>query len=389
MAKAVTRLEITRDLLDFGTSIARLDQVASVGRGERRPLRLMGAVLLLVAAGLFGYEAWFNPAAFSIKAAGSTRLWAACCAAGAGLFSLIYVQRCLIVALAGGTRIMLRVSNAEFAARVLREIRTAMTSPPGTAIHVVADLAAEEILTSQDDDGVPTAIQSAAAPLPHQLPPHQQAPAGGPLAASSMPPRQADWPGSAPHATSMQPARPLPNGAGGWPSHGAAAASDPGLALRNVPANGGAYYPAPLGDPRRGPHEALAQAVAAGVPSMRGYGGPAGQAAGFAPAQHQPVAHPMPGPSHVESGPRLAVPPGNRELAQLIDFVSRAQVQHKDALLDLLKVVEDHHVGGRTSRDDAMAHWQSFADYVGQYLGGVEGLAAMTERAGRSIGRSA
>ena len=66
----------------------------------------------------------------------------------------------------------------------------------------------------------------------------------------------------------------------------------------------------------------------------------------------------------------------------LMDLVRRADVQHKEALLDLLKVVEDHY-RGRASREDAIAHWRSFADYVVQYLGDVDGLIAHSERFGR------
>jgi hypothetical protein len=67
-----------------------------------------------------------------------------------------------------------------------------------------------------------------------------------------------------------------------------------------------------------------------------------------------------------------------------MEHVRRADVQHKEALLDLLRVVDDHY-RGRASREDALAHWRSFADYVVQYLSDVDGLIAHTERFGRHM----
>jgi hypothetical protein len=75
---------------------------------------------------------------------------------------------------------------------------------------------------------------------------------------------------------------------------------------------------------------------------------------------------------------------GPHDLASLIEHVQRADLQHKDALIDLLRVVEDFY-RGRASREDAVAHWRSFADYVVQYLGDVDGLIAYTERFGRHM----
>ena len=77
---------------------------------------------------------------------------------------------------------------------------------------------------------------------------------------------------------------------------------------------------------------------------------------------------------------------GLRDLTVLMSWVSRSDVQHKEALLDLLRVVEDHEKGGSVSRDDAQAHWRSFADYVQQYLGSMHELPDLTRRAGRGLG---
>lgn len=74
-----------------------------------------------------------------------------------------------------------------------------------------------------------------------------------------------------------------------------------------------------------------------------------------------------------------------RELDALVAFVVRSDIQHKTALLDLLNVVDDHLKGGATSRGDAVSHWQSFAGYVDQYLGDVDGLLALTRRVGRNF----
>ena len=100
------------------------------------------------------------------------------------------------------------------------------------------------------------------------------------------------------------------------------------------------------------------------------------------PVQKQAPREPLALPATLPTGP--ARDDGPQDLAALIEHVRRSDVQHKDALIDLLRVVEDFY-RGRGSREDAVAHWRSFADYVVQYLGDVDGLIAQTERFGRHM----
>jgi hypothetical protein len=84
-----------------------------------------------------------------------------------------------------------------------------------------------------------------------------------------------------------------------------------------------------------------------------------------------------------------AVPPlpaeGPHDLDSLVDLVARSSVQHRDTLLQLLRVVDDHVKGGRTGRDDALAHWKSFSDYARGYLGDVQGLLPLADRVQRLL----
>jgi hypothetical protein len=84
-----------------------------------------------------------------------------------------------------------------------------------------------------------------------------------------------------------------------------------------------------------------------------------------------------------------AVPPlpaeSPHDLDSLVDLVARSSVQHRDTLLQLLRVVDDHVKGGRTGRDDALAHWKSFSDYAKGYLGDVQGLLPLTDRVQRLL----
>ncbi len=382
MASYFKRLDITPGLLDLGTLVVRLEQVSSVGRAERRPLRWLGVVLLIISLLLLGFEAMFNLMAFSLKTKGSVKIWAACGAAGIGFFSLIYAQRCFAITLAGGSRILLRISSQTFADQLLSELRRAMSAGAGTNFHIVADLVAETILDNDPGDvhparsALPAVAAGPAAALPHQRPGNGAAPA--PLQGVNA----ANW--SAPHGGPglieagkatvhpefyphqvgpYQAGRPMPNGAliNGAAVHGATAPAGTAMLPRTGP--GGPHYAQARGAmPVNGGHGAMMSPPHAQQPSLAG-----------------------PGPG----APRFAIPSGNRDLAQLIDFILRSEIQHKDALLELLRVVEDHELGGRTSREDALAHWQSFSEYVVQYLASVEGLPLLTAQAARSLTRFA
>ena len=337
-------------MLDFGTGFVRLAQVAGVRRGERRPLRALGFVLIAGALVLLGVEAVFNLMAF-LTLKGSVRIWAACGLAGVGIFFLMYAQRCLFIETAGGDKLSLRIANDEFAGRVLHELRRAMSTRGGTSDQVI-DLKAQTIEAGDPGEAAHADAPRTAVPLPHAVP-HAQ-PHGSPphMALPNLAIRHPDpleTPHGGPHANSM--------------GHGA-----------GMGASGG-YRPG-------GPAHVNGHVAAHAAPYQASLP-PAGSYNGAAPYNGQPAAPPF----RAELPTRTSPPTGTRDLGTLIEFVARSQIQHKDALLDLLKVVEDHQIGGRTSRDDAVAHWQSFSEYVGQYLGTVDGLPLLTERAGRSVGR--
>jgi hypothetical protein len=80
-----------------------------------------------------------------------------------------------------------------------------------------------------------------------------------------------------------------------------------------------------------------------------------------------------------------AAEPAAGEIERLITFLEAREVPHKDALIGLLRVVDDHLMGGGTTRDEATAHWQSFVDYVTQYLSTIQGLSPLTKDVGARI----
>jgi hypothetical protein len=152
-----------------------------------------------------------------------------------------------------------------------------------------------------------------------------------------------------------------------------------GHAGRSAFSQAGGADGVPLGDsasqsPRRaatGPHQ-LTQS--AGMAERR--------ATVSDPFQQPAAREPLSLPATMPAG--HARDDGQHDLAALMEHVRRADVQHKEALLDLLRVVEDYY-RGRATREDAVAHWRSFADYVVQYLSDVDGLIAYTERFGRHM----
>lgn len=73
------------------------------------------------------------------------------------------------------------------------------------------------------------------------------------------------------------------------------------------------------------------------------------------------------------------------DIEKLTAFIEKRDVPHKDVLIGLLRVVDDHLQGGGTSQTEAAAHWKSFSDYVTQYLGTIEGLSPLTKDVGRRI----
>lgn len=381
MAGKYKRLEITPDLLDFGSMIVRVGHIASVGKTEHRPLRLVGIPLIIVALALLGYESLFNPAAFSLKARGSTVLWAACGAFAVGLFCLVYAQRCLAIQLAGGARLLLRVGSQTFTDRLIYELRRAMTADAAMPMHIVVDLVEEEIAAGAVEEVDAHRFEPHSAQGPHSgaHPPHHHPQAQGPVFG---PPQ---GPAHGPAGTHLNGnAHPHPHrGMNGM-------ARGPELAPAGPLSHALPMQPAQ----HRGPNGQPVGQLNGAAPSL----GPALQPGwqphhlpgarpppnGLGPVPHDPAPHY--GPLHAGPPARAMPPPAARDILALIEFVGRSDIQHRDTLIELLKVVEDHEIGGRTSREDARAHWQSFTDYVGEYLGNVDGLPQLTERAAASLG---
>ncbi len=351
MAERIEKLDISPKVLDLGGRLVQVQHVSIAGFATSHPLRPLGVALLAGALYLIGSEAALGTQAFALKTGGSFKLWLGFGATGLAIFSFIYSRRQLLLRASDGTSFALQVPDDKFAATVLGHIREAIEAPAGSTLRYVIDLKAGTVATggAASTSVAPVARDQFHAPVP----PSMSAPQ--PIAMANEPYR------NRPTASQPMTATPAPlNGTyGGHPMNGTMNGAGP--------ANG--HAPGPMA--HSGPNA--------------GFGHP--MAHRMTPAaQPQPHASPYGAQTMAAHATPLRVDPA-REMADLIELVSRSTVQHKDALVDLLKVVEDHVRGGPTIRDDAVSHWKSFSEYVHQYLGNTDGLGAATERFGRQFGR--
>lgn len=331
MADDQSRLEITARVIDLGHMVIQLHHVVSAGRHAVHPFRPAGVALMLVGLGLIGSEAFMRGVqAFKLQTGGSLPLWLGFAAIGIGLFLVLYARRILLIRTSDGGRVELPASTEEAAVALVHRLLEAMEMARPTAPTTVA------LETTEATAGR----------------------GSSPLALPQQP---------------MQGVRPQ-FGEGGIPQTVPLGRRPDGSVARGgvvaIPSEGGTTADGFPGGYRLAGMEQQ-QAVQIGLAAeRRGPTDPVQQT-----ALREAVVLPGSGPGRHE---------GAHDLAALMDHVRRADLQHKEALLDLLRVVEDHY-RGRASRDDAIAHWRSFADYVVQYLGDVDGLLAHTERFGRHM----
>lgn len=343
MAEAEAGLEVTPRVIVVGDKVIHVHQIVSLGRDQSRPLRPFGLAGIGLGAGLLANEFYLKGLdAFSLKASGSLPLWIGFGAAGIGLFLTLFVRKPLVVRTADGSKTVIPADSDEVAQAIIHRIRQSMEGAP---VHVPAALphyagSSQPLASSEAKPGRLVASQA-----PLGLPSSSSAATASPPGSGRVSPhtvpvgRRVDGPVNG-HAAG----RPFSNDAGNDPSRGNDIVHAGGRAGRQS----------------------------------------AGEGAGSLIANVEAVSreHPLALPASLPSlQPR---DDGARDLSQLMDHLRRADVQHKEALLDLLRVVEDHY-RGRASREDAVAHWRSFADYVVQYLAEVDGLIAHTERFGRNM----
>jgi hypothetical protein len=386
MSKDISSIEVTPKIIDLGASVVPLANVTRAGIVVQHPLQSAGTWLLVLAGILLLFEASPFGSELRFPPRPSTLLWIVCGLGGLGVFMLAYARRRLVIATADGQRITLPPTDAQFAAAVTSCIREAVEHGAAGAPHYRIDLGAKTIATLAGPPAVAagtTSAYEAPAALPanggmaHGMPHGSAVSAGlgrsGPPAGIALPPGLGQGtPILAPNGAHAAPSLSAPREHTGPPTGPGA-----GPGANGVYRNGGGE---PQGAFERDLVRRLdgltAQSQAAAAPQLGhtgAYGAP-------------PFGAGNPGmPGAVRPG-QIAMPVddgGLGDLALLIQVVERANVQHKDALIDLLRVVEDHKRGGATSREDARAHWQSFAEYVQQYLGNIDGLADATQRFGQ------
>ncbi len=352
MAAPNAKLQITPKVIDLGDKVIQMTHVTSAGHGTTHPLRPAGLLLILTAAGLIGFEAVTRgAAAFVLKGGGSLYLWLGFAAAGVGLFLTLYARRLLIIRTADGARTTLPSGDDTASAAVVSRIRDAMEAAGSPVVGergrtqpLAIGMAAPDAAHGARNGGE-RSLPATAAPAQIASPPAYTQPLGG-----------ARRPAEA-HANGYA-------GPGGY-ANGTGRA-DAGLTAETggIVARRATTQPAA----QRGPQDLPAMQAGGAMPSRSAL--PSTYTEALAPPAAAPAA--------------AQRDDGGLELQALMERVRRADVQHKDALLDLLKVV-DEHLRGRASREDAVAHWRSFADYVMQYLADVDGMMAHTERFGRHM----
>lgn len=333
MPEQQDKLEITPWVVDLGHRIIQLRHVVSIGRHALHPFRPLGVLLLLAGLGLIGGEMMMRGAiAFELQSGGSLPLWLGFGAVGIGLFLLLYARRVLLIRTSDGGRVELAASSDEAAAALMLRVRNAMEAGSGLGVGHVPQ-------GTQQAHGSADVAGSAHAVLPVATQ-HHQSPTIRPQVSSDA-------------ADTIRRAESYTNGHTGRGAFGGA-----------VPPEG-----IPTGEVETTAYQRAGSSTAS-------------HASTGAIARRQQSSEPLALPSTIPAG--LPRDDGSQELAALMEHVRRSDVQHKEALLDLLRVVEDHY-RGRASREDAIAHWRSFADYVVQYLGSVDGLIGRTERFGRHM----
>jgi hypothetical protein len=367
MADQNQKLDVSPRVIDSGSTVIQVTHVTSAGYGTGHPFRPVGILLILIGLGLTAAAVvGQGSAAFTLKSGGSPLLWVAFAAAGIGLFLAVFARRFLFIRTVDGARTKLAAGDEAASAMVIGRIREAMEAG-GASAGAPAALG-HGLPRNSLEEGASLPAGHAGEPLglPHTGPPR-----GLPAAQPQNRGLIAADPRTGPGAGSGRRPDGYVNGHGGHASHGGAGgfgeathAGDAGMARRQL-----TDYAPPRTIPDRAHH-------AAGAGQHAGALGTAG-----ATLEQRLQAQ-------VSTTAAMAMPPPREDpvhdLVQLMEHVRRSDVQHKEALLDLLRVVEDHY-RGRASREDAIAHWRSFADYVVQYLGNVDGLIGLTERFGRHM----
>ncbi len=399
MAEPQSKLEITPQVIDLGEKIIQLHHVVSAGRTAVHPFRLVGFGLIAIGLALLGIELGLKGAtAFVLTGGGSLPLWLGFVAAGIGLFLSLYARRQLIIRTVDGVSTVLPAESDEAGAAIVLKIRQAMetaaTASRGAASPVALHTGPASHATPLSASPAPALgigdLSTPRTAQPLGLPPAQQAVTRAAPSAETTTPHTvptgrriepyvnghaARGATGAPPAIGPEPAGHEPN-----PLAQRRQMTSPAHAFQGT--NEANRHPGP-GPGGLGPAEpATPHAIHPQVQASQGSHAPQGNQAAQSQAR-EPLALPSTLPAGMLAA-AAARDDGGRDLALLVEHVKNANVQHKDALLDLLRVIEDHY-RGRASREDAVAHWRSFADYVVQYLGEVDGLIAHTERFGRHM----
>ncbi|MFV0298823.1 MAG: hypothetical protein ACK5JT_22200 [Hyphomicrobiaceae bacterium] len=364
MTDSHDRLEITPQVIEAGQTVIQVAHVTTAGYGTSHPLRPYGLAMIGLGIVLIITEFMRDGlAAFALVQSGSPLLWIAFAAAGVGLFLSVFARRALVIRTVDGARTNVPASDEDAATAIIGRIRGAIEH--GTALQAAHQGPRALEAKDQPNSAGATVLLPNAAVDPRQK-------------AAALPQAQSRQP-----AAGMSQTQPI----------GAARKAE---TYTNGRDHGGQLAdpfgpPAGLGEadmqqpsqylPARKPRDTDGAGHSATAPSTGGQGANFDNSTRM--RQQRDFDMPATGPTASASpAPKRETP--EQDLDALIEHVKRANLQHKQALIDLLRVVDDFY-RGQASREDALAHWRSFADYVVQYLSDVDGLMEMTERFGRHM----
>lgn len=375
MSETYSKLEITPKIIDLGTKVVQMRQVASVGYTLIYPLRRIATALFILSA----CSVIFAGLAAGLPSLGSRddRLLPLGLAAIAFIGAVVayqYSVRFVTIATSDGDKLRLASASGEFLMGVMARIRETMTAPHDAPLHTTINITAGTIETNSLVDL--TSIRVDQSP-------------GAAVAGRDLTPATNGT--ALPHA--QWPSGPLRNGHGGGVA-GTPAGAHPHATT--APPNGyanGSYRPMQTNG-RNGARDLHADsrraamrtgmAEAAAVLAGTGVGASFGNQVTVSQA---PGAVAIGGRAYGASIATRVQGAELQDVEALIGMVTRSGHPHQDALVGLLKVVHDHLATGRAGRDDARAYWQSFADYALKYLTGLEGVVALTERVARVFAR--
>lgn len=341
MEERYAQLEITPKIIDFGTRVVQMRNVASAGLEMVYPWRWLAKYLYLLALLLIGTSLTAMQGAISRYGGSDTSILITTVVGVIALVSGIAVSvkgtLLLVLHLAGNQKVVVQEAEPEFLQTLLDRIRETMLASGDTSVRYVVDMTSQSIETQP-------LLDRSGAPMAHD---------GGTVR-----------PHINGHAAS--------NGADAHPSH-----------AHGVEANGGAQSAA------RAHHNGIAYPLPHSAAEAH--------ASSHAAAAH-PTAHAATrgGTNTRRSAPAMNSPSGgatvapvptqasvSQDLHHMIALIEHARVPDQERVIEYLRLLQQLAEAGPARASEARATWLTFFDYAAKALAGVDGFMPVAERVHR------